>query len=208
MPTQRPDSYLGPYIEAHRTFGSDVKVTLWANEKTQRLRFRVFSEMVFLAGKRVLDAGCSRGDFAAYLLEQEIVYERFVGVDGLPEVVDYANSRPLPGAEFHAGDLIADPSLLSVGDPQVIAISGTMNTMEEDTARRLLQSAWDAASETLIFNFLSDTVCPKAPKQEPPARRLPTLRLLEWAFSQTPVVVFRQDYFPHGHDATILMRRA
>lgn len=205
---QEPDSYLGPYVEAQREHGSGVGVTLWANERTQRLRFRVFSEMVFFTGKRVLDAGCSRGDFAAYLLEREMRYERFVGVDGVPEVVEFANGRGLAGAEFHAGDFVSEPGLLAIGDPQVVAISGTLNTMEDDTALRLLGHAWDAAGEALVFNFLSDTVSPEAPPQKHPARRLPTLKLLAWAFEQTSQVVLRQDYFPHGHDATILMRRA
>ncbi|XAM00538.1 hypothetical protein OT109_03940 [Phycisphaeraceae bacterium D3-23] len=208
MPTQDPDSYLGPYVEAQLEHGSDVKVTLWANERTQRLRFKVMTEMVFLTGKRVLDAGCSRGDFAAYLLERELRYERFVGVDGVPEVIEFANGRSLPGAAFHAGDFVAEPGLLKIGEPQVVAISGTLNTMEDDTALGLLGHAWDAASEALVFNFLSDTVSPKAAPQKYPARRLPTLKLLDWAFQQTSQVVLRQDYFPHGHDATILMRRA
>lgn len=207
MSSQAPDSYLGPYVDAQREYGSDFKVTLWANERTQRLRFKVFSEMLFFTGKRVLDAGCSRGDFAAYLDGRGMAYERFIGIDGLDDVVDYANGRGLRDAEFHAGDFVADPSLLRIGEPQVVAISGTLNTMEDDTAERVLGHAWDAAGEALIFNFLADTVSAQAPRQKPPARRLPTMRLLAWAFQRTPNVVLRQDYFPFGHDATILMRR-
>ena len=37
--------------------------------------------------------------------------------------------------------------------------------------------------------------------------RLPTMQLLDWALQKTPNVQLRKDYFPHGHDATILMRR-
>jgi len=201
------DNYLSPYVEAQQEFGSDFKVTLWANERTQKLRFKVFTEMLFMTGKRVLDAGCSRGDMAQYLLEHEMPYGRFIGVDGLPEVIDYANGRGLRDAEFHAGDFVTDPSLLKIGDPQVIAISGTLNTMEGDMAIELLEAAWASASESLIFNFLSDTVSPSAPRQKPPALRLPTLRILAWAMERTPCVCLRQDYFSYGHDATILMRR-
>jgi len=199
------DHYLDPYREAQKSHGSDFKVTLWANEKSQRLRFRVMTEMMFFAGKRVLDAGCSRGDFAAYLIERDIPYEKYIGVDGLDEVVDYANSRDLARSEFRAGDFVTDPSLLSVGQPQVIAISGTLNTMEDGTAVTLLDHAWRTTSQALIFNFLSDEASPEAPRQKPPARRLPTKMLLDWALSHTPSVRFRQDYFAMGHDATVLM---
>ncbi len=89
----------------------------------------------------------------------------------------------------------------------MVAISGTLNTMDDDEVKRVLEAAWDAAGETLIFNFLSDRAGPKAPPQLDPARWLDTTLLLEWATGKTWAVQFRQDYFPHGHDATVLMRK-
>lgn len=199
--------YLKPYHEAHADHGSDFKVTLWANERSQRLRFRVMTEMVFMLGKRVLDAGCSRGDFASFMHEKDISFESYVGVDAVEPVVDFASSRSLPRSRFVVGDFVADASYLSIDKPQVIAISGTLNTMDDNTAITLLQNAWQATSETLVFNFLSDRVSEKAPTQTAPARRLPMLTLLDWATQQTPSVQMRQDYFRFGHDATIVMRR-
>lgn len=199
--------YLAPYHEAHADHGSGFKVTLWANERSQRLRFRVMTEMVFMLGKRVLDAGCSRGDFASYMDDKGIAFESFVGVDAVEPLVDFANSRGLPRSRFVAGDFVAEASYLSTDRPQVIAISGTLNTMDDDTAIALLQNAWQAASETLVFNFLSDRASENAPSQTAPARRLPTLKLLDWAMRQTPSVRMRQDYFRFGHDATIVMRK-
>lgn len=207
MPQQATDHYLQPYRNAEVDHGSDFRVTLWANERSQRLRFRVMTEMVFLAGKRVLDVGSSRGDFAAYLQEAGFAYEQYVGIDGVEPVIDFARQRDLPRARFEVGDVVTDPSWLSVGDPQVIAISGTLNTMPDEMAIELLDHAWQAAGQTLVFNFLSDTASPKAPTQTEPARRLPMLRLLEWAMSRTSQVAMRQDYFRFGHDATIAMRK-
>ncbi|MEM9346582.1 MAG: hypothetical protein AAGB26_08185 [Planctomycetota bacterium] len=201
------DHYLQPYREAHEDHGSDFKVTLWANERSQRLRFRVMTEMIFMVGKRVLDAGCSRGDFAAYLLSKDIAYGSYTGLDAVEPVIDYANSRGLERAAFVAGDFVSDASLLSIDQPQIITISGTLNTMEDDTAIGLLDSAWQATSETLVFNFLSDRASDEAPSQTDPARRLPALKLLEWAMQQTPSVRLRQDYFRFGHDATITMSK-
>lgn len=201
------NAYLQPYQQAHADHGSDFRVTLWANERSQRLRFRVMSDMVFMLGKRVLDAGCSRGDFAAYLLEKDVAYDSFVGVDAVEPVIDYAASRTLAGTKFVAGDFVSDPTYLTIDRPQVIAISGTLNTMDDDTAIGLLENAWQATSETLVFNFLSDRASDQAPKQTDPARRLPTMKLLDWALKQTSSVQMRQDYFRFGHDATIVMRK-
>ena len=207
MSTTTRDQYLDPYREAHDDHGSDFRVTLWANERSQRLRFRVMTELVFMTGKRVLDAGCSRGDFAAFLEEKDVAYESFVGVDAVEPVIGFASERGLPRSRFVAGDFVSDPSLLAIDRPQVVAISGALNTMDDDTAIALLDNAWQAAGETLVFNFLSDTASDRAPKQTAPARRLPTLKLLEWAMQQTPSVKMRQDYFRFGHDATIVMRK-
>lgn len=201
------DSYLKPYRDAQAEHGSDFDVTMWARPQTQRLRFQVFCEMQGLAGKRVLDAGCSRGDFAAYLLERGIRYGQFIGIDGLDEVIGFARGRGLPDSRFEAGDFVKDPGLLATGSPQVVTISGSLNTMDVDTALRVLEGAWSGCGEALAFNFLSDRAGGKAPPQEYPAGRLPTLKLLDWALTQTADVQLRQDYFDHGHDATILMRK-
>jgi SAM-dependent methyltransferase len=207
MFTHADDPYLSPYREAQRDHGSDFGVTLWANERSQRLRFRVMTEMVFMPGKRVLDAGCSRGDFAAYMLEKDVAYGSFVGVDAVEPVIDFASSRGLARSRFVTGDFVNDASLLATDRPQIVAISGSLNTMDDDTAMGVLDAAWRATSETLVFNFLSDRASERAPKQTDPARRLPTLKLLDWAMRQTPSVRMRQDYFRFGHDATIVMRK-
>ncbi len=199
--------YLEPYQQAVQDHGTVFEATLWATRKTQELRFRTFTEMVFFPGKRVLDAGCSRGDFAAYLMEQGVVYEQFIGVDGVPEVIAFARTRGLPDSEFVAGDFVQQPDLLGTGQPQIVTMSGTLNTMPIDLALRVLDSAWDAAAEALIFNFLPTTCGAEAPRQEYPAVRLETQAILDWAFRKTWSVQYRQDYFPNAHDATVLMRK-
>jgi SAM-dependent methyltransferase len=203
----QPPAYLTPYHKAQGQHGSGFGVTLWANPRSQRVRFQVMTEMVFFYGKRVLDAGCSRGDFAVFLLERNLAYEKFIGVDGVCELIDHAQERDLPRAAFHCQDFVTDPRGLAIGDPQIVTISGSLNTMDEATALAVLEAAWEAAGEALIFNFLSDTTGPGAFPQQAPARRLPTMTLMEWALHKTWAVQFRQDYFPHGHDATILMQK-
>ncbi len=201
------DAYLQPYQEHQAAHGTGFGVTLWASRKSQELRFRVLAEMCFLPGKRILDAGCSRGDLAAYLIQREIAFERYIGIDGLPEVIDFAKGRNLPGCEFHVADFLRRPESLAIGQPQVIFISGSLNTMSDAQVAGVLEGAWRATQQVLVFNFLSDRHGRAATAQSGPARRLDTMKLLDWALGKTSQVQFRQDYFTHGHDATILMRR-
>jgi SAM-dependent methyltransferase len=202
-----PDAYLQPYRDAQARHGASFDVTMWASPKTQRRRFEVFMQELDFSGKRVLDAGCSRGDFADYLLERGVPYGRFIGIDGLPEVIEHARARGLPRSRFEAGDFVESPQWLATDRPEIVTISGSLNTMDPPTAVRVLEGAWSGCEEALMFNFLSDRAGSAAAPQEYPAHRLPTMTLLDWALRQTPQVRFRQDYFPHGHDATVLMLR-
>lgn len=202
------DSYLDPYREHIARHGTGFDATLWAARRTQEVRFEVFTQMAFLAGKRVADIGCSRGDFAAYLLEHQVEYASFHGFDAIAALIDTANARRLPRTTFVLADAVTDPEPLAAADPQVVCISGTLNTMTLRQAIDLLDNAWDAAREVLLFNFLSDRAGRGAVPQTGPARRLPTLKLLDWALAKSPILTFRQDYMPHGHDATVCIRKA
>ncbi|MEM7576966.1 MAG: methyltransferase domain-containing protein [Planctomycetota bacterium] len=206
MTASNKDAYLQPYREAQGQHGSAFDVTMWARPETQRLRFKVFAETINLRNKRLLDAGCSRGDLAEWLLEHGHDYAHYHGVDGLDDVVSFARTRGLERASFAAGDFVNQPELLAETQPDITLISGTLNTMDDDTALRVLEAAWAGCREALVFNFLSDTCGPHAVPQQYPAHRLPTRKLLDWALDKTPYVVLRQDYFRDGHDATIVMR--
>jgi len=198
---------LDPYRQAVRDHGSSFGSTLWASERTQVRRFEVLAEMQAMAGRRLVDAGCGRADMAAWLDASGIRYRHYTGIEALGPLVDHARRRVGRRASILQGDLLADPDLLAEGEPDVILFSGTLNTMDAAAVTRLLEAAWSAAKEAVLFNFLSDLTGPGAPAELGPARRFDTHATLRWAASKTPVLAFRQDYFPAGHDATLRMAR-
>ena len=208
MPDATPD-YLKAYRDVEQELGGEAfDVTLWASPASQEIRFAIFAEMIDLRGQRLLDAGCGRGDFAAYLLKHRVRFDQFIGIDGLLEVINFANQRKLKRCAFHHGDFVKDTTLLTTGQPEVITFSGTLNTMPIELATQLLDAAWQATDKVLAFNFLSSTAGRKAPPQQYPAKRLDTRQLIDFAFERTWHVQFRQDYFRQGHDATIVMAKA
>ncbi len=201
------DRYLDPYRESIGRHGAEFEATLWASPKSQVKRFEVFAQMAFMTGKRVLDVGCSRGDLAAYLSDRGIRVKEYIGIDALEEVITFAQQRDLPRSRFVVGDCVQNPAMLAEFRPDIVCISGTLNTMDDAQVMRVLDGSWAAAKQALLFNFLSDTCHENAPLQDQFARRLDTMGLLAWAMGHTWSVKFRQDYFNWGHDATIGMRR-
>ena len=234
--TPRGDGgYLKPYRQAVEQFGPGFKALLWNNPDTQRTRFRVISEMVDLNGRVAADIGCGNADLLAYLVEQGITPASYVGVDGVPEMIELCerDKLPEPSATFHVGDFVADPALFDrlVRDDraEVFVFSGSLNTLSQGRAARVLDRAWRAINAAgggagggdggggdggeerggkgrgggLVFNFLS-TAGRRRGEELGPAKRFEPARFLDWALARSPNVRFRQGYLG-AHDATIAM---
>jgi SAM-dependent methyltransferase len=197
---------LRPYREAVARHGPCFHATLWSSPEGQRIRFDVMIDMAGLDQCTILDIGCGRGDFADRLLQRQVAFERFIGIDALPPLIQAAQAQGLPRCEFQVADALADPSVLARESADFVCISGTLNTMAEPAARKLVEAAFDVAAQGVLFNFLSNRYHKRWVEHElGPARRFDTLGWIEWALSRTSRVSFTQDYLD-GHDATILMR--
>lgn len=199
------DDYLEPYRKAVQHFGATFDATLWTNRDFQGVRFDVLRQLVDLDGLVLLDAGCGLGDLCEFLAVRNVRLKRYVGVDGVAEIIAGAMGRQLPRAEFHCRDFVADAAALVIGEPDVIYFSGSLNTVPELQARQVVQRAWETARRGVVFNFLSDRAAPAMLARDTgPARRFKTVDWIDWALSTTTHVRFRQDYLG-GHDATIAM---
>lgn len=204
------DDYLEPYREALTRFGPRFEATLWRSRKAQSLRFDVLLDMVDLTGRRVLDAGCGMADLYHHLIARGIRFDRYLGLDGLPEMIHRLQQQQRQqkrgigdNAEFFAGDFVADPGLLKTGSPHLIFFSGSLNTFEESRARDVILHAYQRAEVGVVFNFLSDRCPPHAARSDTgPASRFNTVAMLDFSLNLTTMVKFRQDYLD-GHDATI-----
>jgi len=201
-----PD-YLEPYHDAMKRFGPSFETTLWRNRSFQVKRFEVFGDMVDPAGRRLLDAGCGLGDLYDYLEHAGSAPSLYVGLDALSGMVEEAARRHegCEGVEFRTVDFVADRDSMRDCGPDIIFISGALNTVPEEIAREVLVEVFDACDQALVFNFLSDRCSAEsAGRDTAPATRFDTVGLLDWALRVTPGVCFRQDYLG-GHDATIGM---
>lgn len=217
MPADRPKppSYLEPYQKACDAYGPSFEATLWASREWQELRFRVFTELYPFAGATFIDAGAGQGDFVAHLACRAVPYARAIGLEAVGPMLESARARGLERTVFLPCDFVAEPdAFLSAvrqagasAPPDVIVFSGSLNTLDQQTAQRVLDSAWQACGRAVLFNFLSSRVCESVCEDTGPARRFCPVAMLDWALDRTPCVALRKDYIPMGHDATILMLR-
>lgn len=207
-----PD-YLEPYQQACAAFGPSFEATLWASREWQEARFRVMTELFQFAGQSVVDAGAGQGDFAAHLLEKGVAFSRMTGLEAVPGMLESARARKLARCEFLPLDFVAQDDAFARtardgAPPDAIVFSGSLNTLNQDEALRVLDRAWEACGSALLFNFLSARVGPNSAVADTgPARRFDPLAIIAWALERTPLAAYRQDYIPHGHDATVLMRK-
>ena len=210
------DAYLEPYREAVRQVGPRFEALLWNSVQTQEARFAALIDAIEPVGRTIADLGCGRADLAAWMTRQGVAPARYVGVDGLGEMIEFARDRAKDGSlgltRFIHCDFVADGALFNRlvrrHHVDTLVFSGSLNTLEQGTARAVLDQAWRATSRRpgaiLAFNFLSD----RSGRSDDtgPARRFDTIKMLQWAMERTPLVRFRQDYLA-GNDAMIVMRR-
>jgi hypothetical protein len=207
--------YLDPYLDAVRDGGARFESLLWRSPEAQRLRFDVMIACCELTGRVVVDLGSGLGDFAVRMHERGVAFGRFIGVEGVEALALESRKRlasdGIPECEVRVEDFVADAKLfdrlVKRDKAEVLAFSGSLNTLEQPEAERVLDRAWDAVRRVrggqLVFNFLSDRY--RGRKTETgPAKRFDTLRLIGWALDRTSSVQVRHDYW-RGHDATIWM---
>lgn len=150
-------SYLEPYLTAARQHGAGFESLLWASPQTQAARFAALCAMEDLNGRDVLDVGCGRADFLAFLEERGIRPASYWGIEAVADLADVAERRAAAaGGRILRGDFVREPRRLFVG-ADVLVFSGSFNTLGDGDFYRTLRLAHDAAGRSVVFNFLSST---------------------------------------------------
>jgi SAM-dependent methyltransferase len=152
--SSRDPSYLRPYRAAAKAHGAGFGALLWASPQTQAVRFEAIRQAADMDGRSVLDVGCGRADLLEYLLARGVRPADYIGIEAVDELAAAAEAKRLPGATVIRADFVAEPARLFVG-ADVVVFSGSLNTADDAAFYPALARAYDAAADTLVFNFLS-----------------------------------------------------
>ncbi len=227
-------SSLRPYREAVDREGATFGALLWHSPEYQRRRFEVFATGADLTGRVVADIGCGRADFLAYLHEEGVRYGSYVGVDGLDEMIAYAQSlaerEHFEESSFVRADFASDTTLfdrlVKEHGTEVFTFSGSLNTFAQDDACVVLDRAWAALVDSkkgrreagrvqgrdgegnggggVLMFNFLSDTGHKPGEDLGPAKRFRTSAMVQWALDRTPSMTLRTDYLS-SHDATIVM---
>jgi hypothetical protein len=126
---------------------------LWASPQTQAVRFGALTRLVGLKGRSLLDVGCGRADLLDFLLARDIKLAHYVGLEGVPTLAEAAEAKNHPNTIIVRADFVREPLRLFVG-ADVVYFSGSLNTLDPADFYVTIRKAYDAAAETLVFNFL------------------------------------------------------
>jgi SAM-dependent methyltransferase len=153
----KPPAYLAPYLRAAQLHGGGFGSLLWASPFTQAARFEAIRRLAGdLAGRSVLDVGCGRADLLDFLIARGATPATYVGVEAVAELAAAAREKdhgPCRRTIVEA-DFVTEPARLFVG-ADVVVLSGSLNTAEDETFYATLRTAYAAAGERLVFNFLA-----------------------------------------------------
>jgi SAM-dependent methyltransferase len=193
--------YLEPYLQAASRHGGSFGSLLWASPRSQATRFRALTRAYRFKGKSVLDAGCGRADFLDYLIDSGLEPDHYVGLEAVDVLADAAEQRHAADrAIIVRADFVREPARMLVG-ADVVVFSGSLNTLAQAEFERTLRVGYEAATEALVFNFLSSP-------------RLAGAKHLTWhevdhvtrlVGQMTPDVTVIDDYM--DGDATVVARR-
>jgi SAM-dependent methyltransferase len=153
--SERP-TYLRPYDAAAARHGAGFGALLWASPKTQAVRFDALARAADFAGRRVLDVGCGRADLLDFLVARGERPAHYTGIEGVPALAAAALAKhrvPDVPVQIIEADFVVDPHRLFVG-ADVVAISGSLNTLEPAAFYATIRRAYQAATNALVFNFL------------------------------------------------------
>lgn len=148
--------YLAPYLAAARKFGGQFPSLLWASPVTQGRRFEAICRLADPSGQSLLDVGCGRADLLTFCVERNRRPADYVGIEAVPALAAAAEATAarVGDATIVRADFVADPARMFVA-ADVVAFSGSLNTLATSTFHEVLAKAYDATAHALVFNFLA-----------------------------------------------------
>ncbi|MDH5368437.1 MAG: methyltransferase domain-containing protein [Gammaproteobacteria bacterium] len=190
------------YSARYHELGYDIKTLGWGSEDQQSYRFlQTLNTGLDFKGKRILDIGCGFGDYADFLVNKEIEFSSYYGVDINPDLINEANVRHKenPEYEFRVLNLTDSNNIEPIADVGIMLgllnlnLQGEMDNYEYSF--NMINNALSLVKEALIVDFISIRKDANYPEEDFIFYHDPA-RVMEFAFGITDNVLVKHDYLP------------
>lgn len=144
------------YEKMLEEFGPNHKALGWNNIESQKLRFKVLSEIDNLNNSTLIDIGCGFGDLYYYLYKSGIKIE-YTGVEISPRLIEIAKEK-YPGVNFMIKNIIFENIRRQY---DYVFLSGVLNTKVSDNysfAKKMLRKMYEICKKGMSVNMLTNYV--------------------------------------------------
>lgn len=147
------DKIIQRYKKRLEKHGRNCLALGWKDVNSQKLRFRILSEIGDLNSTTLLDVGCGFGDFYKYLKKREINI-KYTGIDIYDKFIEIAKMQH-PNAEFMVKNIISEEIDRKF---DYVFLSGTLNTRvskNHEFAEEMLTKMYHYSLKGISANMLT-----------------------------------------------------
>jgi len=180
-----------------RKYGHDPRACDYGREESQKIKFRVLSEVLPLTNSSLLDVGCGFADFAIFL-RGRFTGLQYSGIDLSSAMMNVARSNH-PELDLRVGN-ISDAVFEKTFD--VVTANGIFYLLGDEAwpmMQWMIERMYALAKTAVAFNSLSAW----ATDQEVGEFYADPLQVVDFCRRLSPRVVLRHDY--HPRDFTVYL---
>ncbi|MCS7077531.1 MAG: GNAT family N-acetyltransferase, partial [Bacteroidia bacterium] len=185
------------YSKLVKIYGNDIRSLNWGSRASQELRFKIFTEIGDLQGKKILDVGCGLCDFYEYLTRNKI-YVDYKGIDITPEMIELSQKR-FPELKLEIKDILVEKEVETYDYVFASGIFYLIEVAPSDFMKKMIKTMFELTNFGLAFNSLSAWA---SQKEEKEFYAEPT-EVINFCRSLTNKIIFKHHY--HPADFTIFL---
>lgn len=150
------------YENVLKKYGDSPQGADWADADSQRLRFKILSQIDDLNGKRIHDVGCGLAHLVEFLAESGVNCQ-YVGSDISPLMIEKAQQR-IPTAQLYVADILNDvtPEWMKAGylfASGVFYQKGANDQSEcQQFVEAMVRRMFSLAKKGIAFNMMTSYV--------------------------------------------------
>jgi len=150
------------YLKSFLKHGISPKGVHWNNTFTQEIRFEVITSFIIDEIKEIsiVDAGCGFGDYYLYLKKNNILPEKYIGIE--KEIFFSKTAKKRINQQIITANILKDHLV----EADYYIASGSLNILDKKFFFKFIRRCFDASKKGFIFNFLVENQFVKITKEE------------------------------------------